>query len=100
MNPYRKRIEAKERPPSGFAVEQHTLPSPPLEEEETNLLLSILCNSPGVTYTPREIKESRANDKDPHRWEIFGFDSQNHYSTWIMFNGLEDDTISEILGNE
>lgn len=86
---YRRRLYSeKQKNPSGYQFEKHVLPPAPLEPSETDTLLSILCSNPNVTYTPRQRTESRCNGIEPRRWEIFGFESHEHYKQWIQFNNL------------
>lgn len=90
-----KRIKNREREkrksPSGSQFEKHILPPASLSASETDTLLSILCNTPGVTYTPRNRNESRCNNIAPHKWEVLGFYSNYEYECWLGFNLLDKD---------
>lgn len=93
LNIYALKRAAKERlkKPSGYSFSQNILPPAPLTESESNSLLSILCNTPGVIYKPRHRVQSSGNEIEPHRWEVLGFDSHEHYTQWVLFNNLDDD---------
>jgi len=100
----KRAIKERLKKPSGYKFEQHILSPAPLSESEANSLLSILCNTPGVTYKPRHRVESKSNGIEPHRWEMLGFDSHYHYGAWLGFNDLDLHYIDRIerdsLNNE
>lgn len=89
----KRKYKIKNSLPSGWDVvstEEYIQPTP----EEKAALFDILTSA-NVIYKPRPNKVYQDNGIDPHKWEALGFEDQNHYQNWCVYNGLKYEKIEE-----
>lgn len=65
--------------------------SPPLSEEEQEVLNDILSSCDGgVYFKPRKRKKYIVNSSDLKKWQILFFEDYVHYCGYLSINGLNN----------
>lgn len=62
--------------------------SPPLTEEEQEIIDSI-CNNNNVYFNPRKRITTKFND-EIKKWQAMGFLTEHDYIGWLRFNNLTE----------
>ena len=64
--------------------------SPPLSEEEQEVLNDILSSCDGVYFSPRKRKQYIVDSSDLKKWQILFFEDYVHYCGYLSTNGLNN----------
>ncbi|MDU5620394.1 hypothetical protein MC52_021495 [Klebsiella michiganensis] len=82
-----KRKSKEKSVPKWDATPEYT-ESPPLTQEEQEIIDSI-CDNNTVYYNPRKKLKTRFNDELEH-WQAMGFLTEHDYIGWLRFNNLTE----------
>lgn len=64
--------------------------SPPLSEEEGDIINDICSSCDGVYFNPRKRKSYIVDSSDLKKWQIMGFECYQSYCGYIGINGLNN----------
>lgn len=64
--------------------------SPPLSEEEKEVLDDILSSCDDVYFKPRKRKEYIMDSSDLRKYQVLGFENYVHYTGYLSVNGLNN----------
>ncbi|HBQ8605064.1 TPA: hypothetical protein L9A75_002333 [Klebsiella pneumoniae] len=64
--------------------------SPPLSEEEQEVLNDILSSCDDVYFNPRRRKSYIVDSTDLRKYQILGFENYAHYCGYLSINGLNN----------
>ena len=64
--------------------------SPPLSEEEQEVLNDILSSCDDVYFNPRKRKEYIVDSSDLKKWQVMGFECYTSFTGYLSVNGLNN----------